>query len=519
MLRVQRLRQRPVTRSPGWTLFVVSFATGLLLLNVSAPNVALPDIARDLGADFSDAQLILSAYALTLAALLLTAGTLADLHGRKRTFLAGIGVFAVGSLACGLAPDPAVLIGARAVQGIGAAVLLSGGLSLLAQEFQGPARARALGIWGATVAAAFAIGPLEGGLLTEGLSWRWLFLVNVVLSAPLALVAAQRLRESSDPGTKGVDWLGVATLSPALFAGVYALVRGNALGWTSTTILALFAVCAALLAVFVAIERRREEPMLDLDLFRVPTFTGSALVTLAMSISMFASFVYVTLYLLNVVGSSPTMAGLQLAPYAVMAFVASTLAGRLARRLPMRTTMATGLTLCAGGLLLMLGAGEDSSWLALLPGLLVAGLGTGLTNPFVTFASLGTVPTTRSGTAAGVNNTFRQLGIAGGIAALGALLQSTITSNLSERLAGTPAGDGRPGAIADRVGGGDLPGALASLPAGARGALETAYQHAFVVALHELLLISAGLALLGALLALALVRQHDLIALAPEPAA
>lgn len=497
--------------SPGWTLFVVCLATALLLLNVSAPNVALPTIAEDLGANFADTQLIISAYALTLAALLLTGGTLADLYGRRRMFLYGLIGFAVTSLACALSPTPLTLIAARAGQGASAAVLFSSALALLAQEFEGAARGRALGVWGATVSAAFAIGPLEGGLLTDGLGWQWIFLVNVLLAVPAGLIALRKLSESSDPGTRGVDWLGVALLSPALFAGVFALVRGNALGWGSPAVLGLLAAFFVLGAAFIAQELRREEPMLDLALFRIPTFTGASLVCAALAVSTFAPILYLSLFLLNVLGSSPPAAGLQLAPFACVAFVTSIVVGRVSGRLPVARTLAVGLALCAGGLLLMHGVSVDSSWTELLPGYVVGGVGIGIANPFVTFAALGVVPTSRSGTAAGVNNTFRQLGIAGGIAALGAILQRSIQESVEGRIAGTPAGDGRPGAVAEQIGAGDVGGALASVPGGARSALQAAYDQAFVGALNELLLIAAGLALAGAVIALALMRDRDFI--------
>jgi EmrB/QacA subfamily drug resistance transporter len=508
--RHQRSQER-AGGSPGWTLFVVCLATALLLLNVSAPNVALPTIAEDLGADFSDTQLIISAYALTLAALLLTGGTLADLYGRRRMFLYGLAGFALTSLACALSPSPVVLIASRAGQGASAAVLFSSALSLLAQEFEGAARGRALGIWGATVSAAFAIGPLEGGLLTDGLGWHWIFLVNVLLAVPAGFIALRKLRESSDPGSRGVDWLGVALLSPALAAGVFALVRGNALGWTSAAVLGLLAASVALGVAFVVHEGRREEPMLDLALFRIPTFTGASLVCAALAVSTFAPILYVSLFLLNIVGSSPPVAGLQLAPFAGVAFVTSIVVGRQSGRLPVARALAVGLGLCAVGLMLMRGVSVGSSWTELLPGYVVGGLGIGIANPFVTFAALGVVPTARSGTAAGVNNTFRQLGIAGGIAALGAILQRTIQSDVADRITGTPAADGRPGVVAQQVGAGDVGGALASLPRSARGALQSAYDQAFVGALNELLLIAAGVALAGAVVALVLMRDRDFI--------
>jgi EmrB/QacA subfamily drug resistance transporter len=460
-----------VTGQRRWTLLVVCLATGVLLLNVSAPNVALPDIGRDLGADLSMLQWVISGYSLALAATLLTGGTLADLLGRRRVFLAGLAGFAAASAGCGLAPTTLALVLGRAAQGLAAAVLLSSSLALLAQDFTGPDRARALGVWAATVAAAFAIGPLEGGLLTEALGWRAMFAVDVAVALACLPPASRHLRESRDPNATTVDWRGTTTLSLGLFLGVFALTRGGVVGWGDDLIVASLAGAAVLLAGFVAVERRERYPMLDLGLFATPTFTGASLAVLVMAGCSFGPFVYLSLFLLDAAGASPVAVGLELLPLSAAAFVVSILGGRYATRLPVRGGLPTGLLLCAVGLLAMRGLAASSPSTYLLPGLLLTGAGLGLANPAVTYAALGVVPTTRSGMASGINNTFRQVGLAVGVAALGTLL-----------------------------------------PDGATGQAD-----AFAQALDDMLLVSAATLAAGAAAALLLVRQRDFVA-EPRPA-
>jgi EmrB/QacA subfamily drug resistance transporter len=460
-----------VTERRRWTLLVVCLATGVLLLNVSAPSVALPAVGRDLGAELSVLQWVVSGYSLALAATLLTAGTLADLVGRRRMFLGGLGGFAGASLLCAAAPSALALVAGRAVQGLAGAVLLSSSLALLAQDFTGTARAGALGLWGATVAAAFAVGPLEGGLLTEALGWRAIFALDAAVALACVPVAVRHLRESRDPDAQRVDWPGTATLSAGLFLGVFALTRGDVAGWGSGPILASAAGAVLLLAAFVAVERRQPEPMLDLRLFAIPTFTGASVVVMVLAASTFGPFLYLTLFLLDAAGASPTTVGLELAPLSAAALVVSVLGGRAARVLPVRAALPAGQLLCAAGLLAMRGLEASSPWTVLLPGLLVMGVGIGLSNPAVTYAALGVVPATRSGMASGVSNTFRQVGIALGIATLGALLPASI--------------QGDPAAFAD--------------------------------ALDQILLVAAGIATAGAALAAALVRQRDFV-VDPVPA-
>jgi len=460
-----------------WTLRVVCVSTALLLVNVAAPNVALPSISADLGASFTDLQWILSGYALALAVFLLTAGTLADRYGRLRLFVLGLLLFDLASVLCAVAPSPTLLIAARLLQGLGAAVIFPASLALLAEEFEGPARRRAIGVWGAVIGLAFAIGPLVGGLLVDAFGWRSIFVMTLALGVPAVVLARRHLRESRDPAAKPVDWPGVVVLSAGLFAVVFAVLRGNALGWGSTAIVALLAAGAGLLAAFVAVERSVAHPMLDLRLFRNRTFTGASVVVALLGGATFGSFVYLSLFLLNVQGRSPVEAGLVLAPLAAVSFAVSLVAGRINERVPLRGALVGGLLVTALGGLLLSGVDRDASWVALLPGLVVSGAGVGLVNPLATFAHLGVMPPAHGGLASAVNNTARQVGLAVGIAALGALL------------------DG-------------------SIPDGARGA---AYGSAFTDALGDLYRIVFVVTLVGAAAAFALVRTDDLWR-APTPA-
>src|ERR687892_1287182 len=305
-----------------WTLIAVSVATFMLLLDITVVNVALPSIREDLGASFTDLQWVVDAYALTLAALVLTAGSLADRLGRRRLFAVGLAIFTLASLLCALAPDPTFLNLARAIQGVGGAVMFAVSLALIAQEFPaGRERGMAMGLYGATIGVAVAIGPLVGGALTDSLGWESIFYLNVPIGGAAIAVTQAKLRESRDPNATGVDWGGGGTFSTALFLLVLALVRGNEEGWGSAPIVSLLAGAAALFVAFLAIERRVAEPMLPLGLFRRPAFTGVQIAAFAVSGSMFALFLYITLYLQSYLGHSPFEAGLRYLPVTIMSFL------------------------------------------------------------------------------------------------------------------------------------------------------------------------------------------------------
>jgi EmrB/QacA subfamily drug resistance transporter len=473
-------------------------------------NTALPAIQRDLGGSFTDLQWVIDAYALSLAALVLTAGSLADRLGRRRVFAVGLGIFSAASLMCGLAPDPTFLNIARAVQGIGGAIMFAVSLALVAQEFPaGRERGMAMGIYGATIGIAVAVGPLVGGLLTDGLGWQSVFLLNVPIGIAAVAITYWKVAESRDPNATRVDWAGLVTFSTSLFLLVLALVRGNDEGWGSPLIVSLIASAAVLLIAFVVIERRVAQPMLPLELFRRPAFTGVQLAAFAVSGSMFALFLYLTLYLQNFLGYSAVDAGLRYLPITVASFIVAPLAGMALARIQARYLMAGGLALTGVGLALMAGLHMDSGWTALLAGFVVSGVGVGLLNPVIADVALSVVPKERSGMAAGINDTFRQVGIAVGIAAWGAIFLG-VGSSKTEEVAGGAVSGGQARGLVEAASSGQLHQALNGVPNGAQAVVRNAAEQGFLHGLNEILILGAGLSFIGSLFALWLVRERDI---------
>ena len=501
-----------------WTLIAVSVATFMLLLDITVVNTALPSIQKDLGASFTDLQWVIDAYTLALAAVVLTAGSIADRIGRRAVFGAGLGLFAIASLAAGVSPDATFLNISRAVQGIGAAAMFAVSLALVAQEFPaGKERATAMGVYGASIGVAVAIGPLVGGAITSSLGWRWVFFINVPIGIAAIAVTFAKLRESRDPNATRVDWLGLATFSTGLLMLVLALVRGNDEGWGSPLIVALLTGAAAMLAAFAVIEQRVAEPMLPLGLFRRRAFTGVQLAALAVSASLFALFLYLTLYLQNYLGYSPLQAGLRYLPITLAPFFVAPLAVALMARVQARVLLAVGLAATGAGLLLMGGLSTSSSWTALLPGFLVAGIGVGLLNPVIADVALSVVSKDRSGMAAGINDTFRQVGISIGVAAWGAIFLAKGADKISTLTAGTPTATGdHPRQLLEAASNGQLGSAIAHLPHGAQAIAASATREGFLSGLNVILVIGAVVAFAGAIFALWLVREHEIERDQPE---
>src|SRR5438105_11589958 len=487
----------------------------MLLLDITVVNVALPDIQRSLHSSFGDLQWVVNAYALTLAAFLLTAGALADLFGRRRVFVLGLAIFTASSAACELAGSPLALNLARAVQGLGGAMMFATSLALIAHAFHGRERGTAFGVFGGTIGAAVAVGPVVGGLITSGPGWEWIFFINVPIGVAAVALTLTQVSESSDPAASGVDWRGLVTFSGSLFLLVYALTQGNNKGWDSTEILACLSAAAALLVAFILVERAQPRPMLDLTLFRLPAFAGASIVAFAVSSSMFAMFLYLTLYIQDVLGYGPLQAGLRFLPITLISFVVAPISGRLSVRVPVRLLLGGGLILVSVGLLAMTAVDADSGWTTLIPGFLLAGAGVGLINPPLASTAIGVVHHARSGMASGINNTFRQVGIATGIAGLGAIFQHQLMHKTSSALAGSAPGHAVLGAADGRLGralvsgeGGRL---AHSLPPGARHALAHAYRVGFTGALSSILIIASAIAISGAVLAFTLVRARDFV--------
>jgi EmrB/QacA subfamily drug resistance transporter len=457
-----------------WTLIAVCVAIFMLLLDITVVNVALPSIQRALHSSFQDLQWVVDAYSLTLAAFLLTGGALADLLGRRLLFMLGLVVFTAASAVCGLSTTPLMLNLARGVQGVGGALMFATSLALIAQAFHGRERGTAFGVFGAVTGAAVAAGPLIGGIITSAIGWEWIFFVNVPIGVTAVALTLSKVDESRDPHASGVDWAGLFTFSGSLFLLVFALVRGNSLGWGSTQIVAMLSAAAVLLFAFVFAELVQERPMLDLSLFKRPAFVGASVVAFTLSSSAFAMFLYLTLYIQNVLHYSPLQAGLRFLPTTLVMFAVSPLSGRLSVRVPIRLLLGVGLLFVGAGLLAMTAVTPTSGWTALIPGFVLQGVGVGLINPPLASAAVGVVPPARSGMASGANSTFRQVGIATGIAALGAVFQHDL-------------GVGS-------------------------GALRHASHAAFVDAFTNILQIAAAVAFVGAVAAFALVRSRDFVA-------
>ena len=450
-----------------WTLVAVCTGVFMLLLDVTIVNVALPDIQHSLGASLSDLQWVVDAYALSLAALLLTAGSIADRAGRRVVFAIGIVVFTAGSLLCGVAGDPTFLALARGAQGVGGAIMFATSLALLTTAFEGRDRGTAFGVFGAVTGVAVAVGPVLGGAITSGLSWRWIFFVNIPVGAAALAATLLKVDESRDPRPRKVDYLGFTTFSAGLAALVYGLIRSNEDGWGSTTVVGSLAVSAVLLALFVLAERVQREPMFDLSLVKVPTFVGGLTSAFGISASLFSLLTYLVLYIQNLLGYSAIEAGIRFLPLTGAIFLTAGIAGRLSARVPTRLLIGPGFVLIGIGLLLMHGLTPSDDWTALLAGMIVAGVGAGLVNVPLATTAVAVVEPARAGMASGVNSTFRQVGIATGIAALGAIFSHSIGG------AATP--------------------------------------QAFVDGLNEILVVGAVVAFASALAALTLIRQRDYV--------
>jgi len=484
----------PVARDRRWTLVAVCTTTFMLLLDITVVVVALPKIQVELDASLTGLQWVVDAYSLSLAALILTAGALADRYGRRLLFIGGVVAFTFSSLLCGIAWNIAVLDVARGLQGVGGAALFATALALIGAEYRGADMGGAIAIWGATIGVAVASGPLVGGIITDALGWRWVFFVNIPVGAFALWAAVTRMGESRDPGAVRLDPWGLLTSSAALFLVVFGTLRGNAEGWSSALILGSLIGGAVLLAVFVLVEHLQERPMLDLGLFRSPTFVGVSLATFCIGAGMFALFPYLSIYLQDVLGYSPLDAGLRFLPLTVFVFVVPLVMRRFAPRAPLRLVLTVGLVLVAVALLLMHGLTADSRWTALLPGLIVAGLGIGLANPTIAQAALRAVDPSRTGMASGINNSCRLTGVAVGVAALGAVLENRISVSLTSSLGAR---------------GSELASAVAAT--GTRAAANPALVHpvttSFVSGLNAVLLVSCVIVAVGALAAGLLMRQ------------
>jgi EmrB/QacA subfamily drug resistance transporter len=411
-----------------WTLAAVSFGLFMIMLDNTVVNVALPSIQRDLKVSLSQLEWVVSAYFLTFAALMLTGGKLADLLGRRRMFIAGLVIFTLSSLACGLAANGETLIASRTVQGVGAALMNPATLSIITATFPPRQRGMAMGIWVGVSAMALAVGPITGGLISEYAHWSWIFFINVPIGVLAIVVARVAIDESRDTSAEQrLDLPGLVTSGGALLALTYALIEANSKGWTSAEILALFGVAALGMAAFVLLEMRQRVPMLDLSLFRNSTFAGANATMGLVALAMFGVFFFVTIYVQNILGYSPVQAGAAFLPMTLCIVFFAPIAGKLSDRLGSRWLMGAGMTLVGGSLVLFSLLDEHSSFWNLFPALLVGGAGMAMAMTPTTAAAMGSVEVDKAGVGSAVLNSMRQVGGNFGVAIMGAILGSYVS--------------------------------------------------------------------------------------------
>ncbi|AKU17686.1 DHA2 family efflux MFS transporter permease subunit [Luteipulveratus mongoliensis] len=491
-------------------LLTICTGTLMLLVDVTIVNVALPDMATNLDTSFTSLQWVVDIYALVLAALLLGIGTVADRIGHRKMYIAGLALFAAASAASGLAGSPGILIGARAVQGVGAAAMFATTFALLNSSYQGRDRGTAYGMWGAVSGAAAAIGPIAGGLLTEHLSWRWIFFVNLPFALAAIALCVSVLPEDSQLRRTPLDWAGMATFTTFAGALTFALIRANEDGWTEGTVLALFALSAVAIIGFVVAESRVAHPLLDLSLLRNGAFVGALVAGFALTAGAFAYLTYASIWMQSVLGMSPVESGLASLPLAVASFITSASIGRLMHGSRNWLAVSLGIVLTgAGGLIVALQLGDGADWKALVAGLIVSGVGVGLAAPTISSTAMAAVPMERGGMAAGAVNSARQLGFALGIAALGSLFSARIGSVLESHA--VPGSD----QVGHAVAGGQASVIVASAPAGVRDALESTVRVAAVDGLRTTALIAGFLGVIGGIVAGVLIRPRP--AESPEP--
>jgi EmrB/QacA subfamily drug resistance transporter len=478
-----------------WTLGAMCFALFMIMLDNTVVNVALPSIQKDLGATLSGLEWTVNAYTLTFAVLLVTGGRLGDIFGRRRMFLFGVVVFAVSSAAIGLAPDEGWLVAGRAIQGVGAAFMMPATLSIITNAFPPEERGKAIGTWAGVSALALAIGPVVGGALAEYVSWRAIFFLNLPVAVGAVVVTLFATKESRDETTRHrVDIPGIAALSVALTALVLALVEGNAWGWGSPEIIALFALSAGSLVAFALLEPRVREPMVDFRFFRSKTFLGANVVAFIVTFSMLATFFFIALYMQNILGYSAVEAGVRFLPSTLMIVLIAPLAGRLTDRVGARPLMVAGLSLATLSLLLQTRIDVDTGYGLLLPAFILLGIGMALVMSPMSTAAMNAVTPDKAGVASGILSMSRMVGGTFGVAAIGALFQHLARNELENDLAGT----GVSAATRERI--------VENLGSGSDGGLgpqaAEAAHHAFIHALSTGMWLAAGVSLVGVLVAL-----------------
>jgi EmrB/QacA subfamily drug resistance transporter len=489
-----------------WTLGAMCFALFMIMLDNTVVNVALPSIQKDLGASISGLEWTINGYTLSFAVLLATGGRLGDIFGRRRMFLAGVVIFALSSATAGFAADETSLVVSRVVQGVGAALMMPGTLSIITDAFPAHERGKAMGTWAGVSALALAIGPVLGGFLTEHVSWRAIFYINIPVAIGAVLATTFAVRESRDTSVgREVDYAGVAVLTAGLTALVLALVEGNSWGWGSSEIVALLIGAAVALPAFVWVENRVKAPMVQFDLLSDRNFVAAVCVAMIISFAMLGVFFFLALYMQDILGYTPLEAGIRFLPSTLMIVAVAPISGRLSDRFGPRWLIAGGLLLVAASLVTFSRIAVDSSYLDLLPGFMLLGIGIAMTMSPMTSAAMNAVPVQKAGIASGVLSMFRMVGGSLGVAVTGAIFQGLVSSRLDSLLAGSGVTAAQRSAASEQLGGGSV-GNVPGLDAAQAKQVSVAGSEAFVYALGHAMTVSAGVALLGAAIGATAIR-------------
>jgi len=502
-----------------WTLGAMCFALFMIMLDNTVVNVALPSIQQDLGASISGLEWTINGYTLSFAVLLATGGRLGDIFGRRRMFLAGVVIFATSSATAGFAPDETALVLSRVVQGVGAALMMPGTLSIITDAFPAHERGKAMGTWAGVSALALAVGPVLGGFLTEHVSWRAIFYINIPVAIGAVLATLFAVRESRDTSVgREVDYAGVAVLTVGLTALVLALVEGNSWGWGSSEVIGLLALAAAALPAFVFVENRVRAPMVQFDLLSDRDFLASVVVAMIISFAMLGVFFFLALYMQDILHYSPLEAGVRFLPSTLMIVGVAPVAGRLSDRFGPRWLIAGGLVLVAASLFSFSRIAVDSGYLDLLPGFVLLGIGIAMTMSPMTSAAMNAVPVQKAGIASGVLSMFRMVGGSLGVAVTGAIFQGLVSSRLETLLGGTGVTAAQQQSISDQLGGGTMP-KVPGLDAAQVKEVGAAGNEAFVYALGHAMTVSGFVALLGAAIGATAIRAKTKTATSVEATA
>ena len=491
-----------------WTLGAMCFALFMIMLDNTVVNVALPSIERDLGSSLSSLEWIINGYTLAFAVFLATGGRLGDIFGRRLTFLIGVALFSISSATAGFAPDTTWLVGSRVVQGIGGALMMPATLSIVTNAFPPSERGKAIGTWAGVSALALAIGPVLGGFLTEAVSWRAIFFINLPVGVGAVLATLFAVRESRDETVgREVDYAGVVTLTGALTALVLALIEGNSWGWSSPAILALFGGSILMLATFVLVELRVKSPMVEFPLFGTRNFVGSNIIALIVTFAMLAQFFFLALYMQNILGYSPLQAGIRFLPATLMIVTIAPIAGRLTDKIGPRIPISVGLTLVSGAMFWLTQIGPSTTYGDLLPSFFLMGVGMALVMSPMSTAAMNAVANAKAGIASGILSMNRMIGGTLGVAVIGAVFQATARSDLSSSLAGSGLTGAQRSEIATGLGGG-----VSTVPSGVShqqaAEIASASRDAFISAFASSMKVATAVALAGVIVAVTQIRSR-----------